>query len=966
MRAVFRRTERLNALISLTLGVTALSIPILANAAAGDINSINNGRDIAPGTYFNTPGSRTTFENANGGLWLHSGNLVRGLESSINKVPDGNGGTLYFRAPGNVVRLDGNIDVSAVRNGTLYTGNGGKVFVDSGYLFQNGNIFANGSNGGLVQFNVGGMTLGSNAQITAQGFGGNGGAVAISSPGTVDLRTGSVIDTSGQVTGTVDTNIINIEGSVVNNQGILRANGAFGVDTKPDDGDSKVMATNPQLAKNPVPPPISAGNGTHDTATMSNVLFELPQNAAFRGGTVRLVAAGQDQSTSTIINGADSQILSASDKSGLISRNSSLVQNNNGDVFNRGSIVADGTLGKNGGTVILAAAHNVINSATIRALGGNGVEGIFSSNGSGASGGNGGTIVITAMNAINNVNNIQVNGGQGASAQSVSITTGNGKDAVAKVTGTAGSGGQGGVLAFSYGNGFSNTGSLQANGGTGGIGAHANSFDTESATASNTKPVARATSVAGAGGAGGLGGLIVFSGSGNPNGGGSTNANGGQGGIGGNAWADAQSISNLGTASAVASATKGAGGAGGKAGTIVTVNPGNFTSGQIFSAKAGGAGNSGVGTFREIANTNGKANTVTGSSPLVPGSITAGQNSAIITTNRNEYIRHEDAAILLSQNSGAGSNNTTFSGRLSGALIRTVTTPGGSTASALSDAESANNLIIGDTTPQALNTDLTNSNINPLFFNLNSLTILNNGNFTNNMLWTPGVHAVGAGFHDIEFEVGGGHISWLVNGSVTNNQIVITRGLWGGGSTQVAATQDVVNNNDFINITSFKDLLSGFTVTGPEYESTHAGSLILKGGRDVINSSTGKMESNLIFFDIHPPLNQNPPIDWPRFLNGAQIGATVYLLAGRNLTNNGLIRADALTYRNGAVGGQNPALTIGGIVVGRHGTGGTTTNTGTISALGNAFFSPNESDGPRFTKNTFPAATSFNGTVDVK
>lgn len=960
MRAVFGRPERFCALFALTVGITAVSTPISVYAAPGDVNSINTGRDISAGTYFNTPGSRTTFTNPNGGLWLHSGNLVRGLESSINGAPNGNGGTLYLRAPGNMVRLDGNIDVSAVRNGTLYTGNGGKVFVDSGYLFQRGNIWSNGANGGLVQFNVGGMTMAGNAQITAQGFGGNGGHIAVNSPGTVDIGAGAILDTSGRVSGTIDTNVINIEGGVVNNQGILRANGAFGTDTKPDNGDSQVMTRNPQLANNPVPPPISAGNGTHDTS-MANALFQLPRNADFRGGSIRLVAAGQVQSTSAIINGTD--IFTASEKTTVNNRNIFLTQSNNGDVINRGSIVSDGTLGKNGGTIILAGARNVINGGTIRTLGGNGVDGVFTSNGSGSGGGNGGTVALTAMNILLNTGNIQANGGLGARAQSVSVSAGNGRDATARVTGTAGSGGQGGVLAFSYGSGFTNQGALQANGGVGGAGGHANSFDQESSASGN--PVARATSIAGAGGAGGHGGLILFSGSGNATGGGSSQADGGRGGIGGNAWADAQAFSTTGTPSAQATATKGTGGTGGGAGNVVAQNPGNFAAGQAFSARAGGAGNSGVANARRITVRNGTPTTTTSNSPVVFGSVTSGNNSTILATRRNEYIRHEDAAILLSQNNGAGANSTTLTGRLGNSLIRTVLNPGGSTASALSDSFSSNNLIIADTTPQALTSDIQNVNTNPLFFNLNSLTVLNNGNFTNNTLWTPGVHLVGEGFHDMTFEVGGGHISWLANGSIANNQIVITRGLWSGGSTQVAATQDVVNNRDFINTAPFKELLSGFNITGPKYASSHAGSLILKGGRDVINTSNGKLESNLIFFDIHPPLNQNPPIDWPRFLNGAQIGATVNLLAGRNLSNAGLVRADALTYRNGALGRQNPALAIGGIVIGRHGSG-STSNTGAITALGNSFFSPNEQDGARFNRNTFPAATSFNGNVDFR
>jgi hypothetical protein len=233
------------------------------------------------------------------------------------------------------------------------------------------------------------------------------------------------------------------------------------------------------------------------------------------------------------------------------------------------------------------------------------------------------------------------------------------------------------------------------------------------------------------------------------------------------------------------------------------------------------------------------------------------------------------------------------------------------------------------------------------------------------MLWTPGVHIVGAGFHDITFSPGGGRISWLANGDITNSGIVMTRGLWSGGSIHGAATQDFINNGDFINISLNKALLSGFTFTGPLYESSHAGNLTVKAGRDLFNTSAGKMQTNQIFFDIHPALVQNPPIEWPLFLNGAQIGATINVLASRNFSNSGIIDAIVTTYRNGQLGADNPALTMGGIVNGRARTG-IVTNTGTIAAQGSAFFSPNESDGPRFQQNTFPPTTSFNGTVDVR
>ncbi len=944
---------------SIAISLTAASIPV-ANAAPGDVNSINTGQNIQAGTFFNTPGSRTTFQNPGGGLWLHSGDLVRGLESSINKVPTGNGGTLYFRAPGNVVRLDGNIDVSAVRNGALYTGNGGKVFVDSAYMFQNGSIFANGANGGLVQFNVGGLTMGNNARITAQGFGGDGGTVNVNTTGTVDLRPGSLIDTSGKVLGTLDTNVINIEGSAVNNQGIVRANGISGTDLKPDNGDAAVMRANPQLANNPVPPPITAGNGTHDTATMQNILFSTPGAADFRGGTIRMVASGQTNSTTDLI--ANSPILS--DASGLNTRNAQIVQFSEGDVLTRGTVTADGGLNKNGGTIILAASRGVINGATVQANGGNAPAGIFDANGNGASGGNGGTIVVTAIGGFNNVSTMQANGGMGARAQSRSLATGNGQDAVVGITGVGGTGGQGGVIAVSSST-SANSARILANGGQGGEGGFATAIDTESAASGN--PVARSTANAGVGGTGGRGGLIVFSGNGNPSGGGSISINGGQGGNGGTAQsnASASASTNSGSPSAIANGTGGAGGNGGTAGTLVAVNPGTLASTQVFSARAGGAGGTGAANRQQTTTINGASTVVNNNTAATTGSVVSGNNSAILATNRNEYIRHEDAAILLTQANGGGNASVTLTGRFANALIRTVNAPGGTAINTLADAESANSLVIGSSASSlALTADLVNANVDPKFFSLNTLTIANNGNFTNNMLWTPGVHVIGAGFHDMELALGGGHISWLANGIITNNNIVITRGLWSGGSTHVAATQDVVNNNDFINIAPNKALLSGFTVAGPPFEASHAGSLIVKGARDVSNTANGKLESNLIFFDIHPPLNQNPPIAWPRFLNGAQIGASVNLLAGRNLSNAGQIRADALTYRNGTLGAQNPALTIGGIIVGRSRTGNFT-NTGAVTAQGNAFFSPNASDGPRFNVNNFPSTTSFNGTVDM-
>ncbi len=303
------------------------------------------------------------------------------------------------------------------------------------------------------------------------------------------------MDTSGKVAGTFDTNIINIEGSAINNQGILRANGTASTDFKPDNGDAAVMSANPNLANNPVPGPITAGSGTHDTATMQNVLFATPTSADFRGGTIRLVATGQTNPTTTVINNADSDMLSATEKNNLNNRNAQIVSFNEADVLNRGTIEANGAFNKDGGTVLIAAVRNVSNSGAIRANGGTSPDGVFDVNGNGANGGSGGTIILNAMNQVNNTNLIQANGGAGSLAQSRSGSTGTGKSINIVSTPIAGNGGQGGVIALSYNTG-SNTGSIQANGGTGGGGSHANAFDIEIGNAANPNPVASASATA--------------------------------------------------------------------------------------------------------------------------------------------------------------------------------------------------------------------------------------------------------------------------------------------------------------------------------------------------------------------------------------------------------------------------------------------------------------------------------------
>lgn len=206
---------------ALTLSITT---PVFA---VTPINSIQDGRIISGGTFANTADNKTTFTNsAGGGLWLKSGSSIRGVEVNSAGTTTNNGGTIQFYAPKDVVRIDGSVDVSGLRNGQgMITGNGGRVFIDAAYLYQNGSILADGINGGLVQVNVAAATLMPTAKIEAKSMGGNGGIIAINASGPVVTHPGSIVDSSGRVSGTFDTNLISIEGGLVIKEGILRADG---------------------------------------------------------------------------------------------------------------------------------------------------------------------------------------------------------------------------------------------------------------------------------------------------------------------------------------------------------------------------------------------------------------------------------------------------------------------------------------------------------------------------------------------------------------------------------------------------------------------------------------------------------------------------------------------------------------------------------------------------------------------
>ncbi|MGE0199770.1 MAG: hypothetical protein AB7P76_02240 [Candidatus Melainabacteria bacterium] len=534
--------------VSMALSLAVSSLAPVALAGPGDVNSVNTDPNIADGTYYNTQGDMTQFINGSS-LTIGPGVTVRGVEVSNPSDPTnsltGNGGYLYFKAP--LIRFDGTADVRP----TQVTGNGGIIQAVADYFIQNGNIYAGN---GIFQLDVGSATFTPNSRTEAFG-----GVVTVCAKNNVDIQVGAVIDTSGKVIGTYDSNVINIEsGGLVNVEGLLRADGVevAGVESE--------------------------------------------------GGLIRLIAKGQSDPT------AENLLVSAPEAA----RNSALTAAHNGDVVigDQANISANGSKGSNGseagdgGTILMSATSDIENHGYVHANGGHGSIGL---NWAATDGGNGGTVGMTALNNVINDGTISVNGGNGAQSynEALAMNADNSYQidpsspelaTVATSTERGSNGGDGGLVAIGYGGVMDNTnGAIYAAGGNGGKGAKAVAFDSDPKGA-GVNAWAAAEAYGSQGGDGGHGGLIVFSGPANPiNTNGVINANGGNGGEGGDAyafaWATAFDVPfnpHDPTAYAYTNAVAGKGGNGGVHGLIVVENPGAIsTPGYVaHDGAAGGYG----------------------------------------------------------------------------------------------------------------------------------------------------------------------------------------------------------------------------------------------------------------------------------------------------------------------------------------------------------------------------------------
>jgi len=403
-------------LLSVSLGL--MSLP---SHAALPTNSLQDGQLIQGGTYANTPGHRTQFQNSQGtGLWLKSDQNLRGIEVDAAGLPTNNGGVFYFRAPNQVVRLDGNIDLRGIQSGSgVFLGNGGRVLIDAGYLYQNGNIYAGGVNGGLIQANVGAAVFDPDRRGTlldAMGHGGHGGIISINSSGPVDIQYGTSMKTSGNSFSQFDSNVINVEGSLVNFEGTLYADGV-----QSRGGTIRLVAN----GETDLAPPEAA-------IRQSPVFTQAENDAAFKrledlksahDGDVYISPNyfRSDLTTPIAFMTANGDNVSW----GNSATHKAVAGNDSADLTPRAG---------DGGTIIISAQRDFTNGGWLAVLGGYDI---------GLKGGNGGNFNLSAGSSIVNTGRLDANGMNGDSRS-----------------------GDGGHISLTYGAGMLNTGVISAMGAT--------------------------------------------------------------------------------------------------------------------------------------------------------------------------------------------------------------------------------------------------------------------------------------------------------------------------------------------------------------------------------------------------------------------------------------------------------------------------------------------------------------------
>lgn len=335
--------------------------PTQYNTGSAYTTSSVSGNFLTPGagtpTTFTVPGNTLTVGN------------VQALQANPVGTPI-HGGNLLFDAAGKAVYINGKVDVSG-----LAGGNGGSVRVNAAHLVQNGQIYARGSKGGVVIFDI-------------------NQAASTGSYSNVVFQEGSVIDTSGGLGAVpIDANYIGIKGGMVNLNGLLVANGiaetpgAYDVANGGGGGTINVEATHSTIV---IGSAITPYNGTdYISGVYANGANGANAGSGGDGGNITL------KSLETIVN------------KGVIQANGGNGSDGQGGTFNQTlsqedlQLIGDGGNGGTGGNITLIAGTlgngeitdttQIVNNGTIQANGGNGGNGktvtmIITTGGSGGPG----------------------------------------------------------------------------------------------------------------------------------------------------------------------------------------------------------------------------------------------------------------------------------------------------------------------------------------------------------------------------------------------------------------------------------------------------------------------------------------------------------------------------------------------------------------------------------------------------
>lgn len=923
---------------AISIGISGL--PLAAYADPGQTNSVNVGPIVQGGEYYNTADSQTTFTNPGGGLWIQAGNIVRGLEVDYSNQLTGNGGNLLFHAPDGIVRVDGGIDVSGLLGRGYATANGGNVTVNAAYLFQNGNIYANGVNGGSIVFNVGAATFSPTSNTTAMGIGGAGGSIAVNSSGVVDIQNGTydenvlrgaILDASGQYIGHINTSLISIEGSVVNIDGVVRANGYVVAD------GNVVHLYNEQIAG-------PAGSDGADGYVLPKILRPNEgtlMTTGSRGGTILIASTGGSSACvadCAISKAADTQIdigegsttsiFTAEEAAQHQERLNSLASNYDGDIVigARGQVLADGSDVKLTPS-ILGHRHPSKGYGYYDALLGNHEyednTGIFDV------AGDGGTIILNARRDVNVLND-GFNGGL------LSARGGNGNGdtyryiewvrinrfislPVLRTAHNTFNAGDGGTISLNAMDDINFGGSAHAFGGTGYQnyrGLNAGESGLLNSLGKNTPQNYQWDNQDNAvGGLGGDGGLIAFSYGDEFN-------NDIVDSLNGFSYDPSQPD---GTKSFVNySQIDASGGHSGKHGDTGLTAPGNPWGGLVvFSGEKNPDDISNVSVYRGQADDGSLFVDFTRFGTVVlPQPNKASSLAQLTTGNTNfkpaytslnveklrndELLSNGDTLILLSR-----SNRDTLAKKFNNAIVRTADheyQAGGAGEVLDGTIGDIRNLVISSTVGNELTLNKPNNLENGDYqlsyegegFNLNSLSVLNSaveGSSTlinnQNTTWAVG----GPG------KLGGGHIVAMSDGDLLNHGALIVGGQYNAGSIALASGGTIYNNG----------------LINASFGNAGNGSIILKAKRNIVNDGywafsgseynpdfeyeeeIPSFEGDEFFYD------QKIVFDGPYFeggsgwrqvdggrirANGEQNGGRIEMFAGNNIFNMGTITAN--------------------------------------------------------------------------